>query len=462
LKIGMVHAAEIRSRICQRKTSLGGQSAHANCGKFYGRGVTSGTDTVIDRCVRQIAAGLQERLGELTAVIRRLLEDEIPELAQDQQSAELLGASIGGNVETVLHAMRYGIDVERVQAPTAAMEYARRLAQHGVPVHGLVRGYRIGQRRMQELVSADIHLTDMEPMAKVAVLERMSAVMFDYIDWMSQQVVEVYEEERERWLENQNSLRALRVREILAGRTSTDVDAASTTIRYPLRWHHLAVVLWYPPGGDRSELTRLQRFLREMGQATGVGAPPLFVAADAMCGWGWLPFRAAAPEAVDKARQFALTYTGAPCVGIGSMAPGLTGFRASHRMALAAQTVAAARESRTPSVVAAGDPGVSVAALLGADITRAREWVGEVLGELAADNENDARLRETLHVFLSCDGSYKLAAERLNLHSNTVKYRIGRAVARRGRDIENDRLDVEVALLLCHWYGTAVTRQQGR
>jgi DNA-binding PucR family transcriptional regulator len=69
-------------------------------------------------------------------------------------------------------------------------------------------------------------------------------------------------------------------------------------------------------------------------------------------------------------------------------------------------------------------------------------------------------LRDTLHIFLSCDGSYKLAAERLNLHSNTVKYRIGRAVARRGRAFDNDRLDVELALLLCHWFGSAVTPQR--
>ena len=71
--------------------------------------------------------------------------------------------------------------------------------------------------------------------------------------------------------------------------------------------------------------------------------------------------------------------------------------------------------------------------MLGEDITQAREWVAEVLGDLAVDNENDARLRETLLVLMSSDGSYKLAAERLNLHSNTVKYLVGRAVARRGR-----------------------------
>jgi GGDEF-like domain/PucR C-terminal helix-turn-helix domain len=423
--------------------------------------MTSGTDTDVDRCVRQIAAGLHQRLGELTAIIQRLLQEEIPELARDAQSIELLGASIGGNVDTVLHAMRYGIDVQRVEAPTAAMEYARRLAQHGVPVHGLVRAYRLGQRRMNELVFAEAQATGMEPMARVAVLEKMSATMFAYIDWMSQQVVEVYEEERERWLENQNSLRALRVREILAAKTPVDVDAASSTIRYPLRWHHLAVVAWYPDAGsDGNELPRLQRFLRDMGQAAEVASSPLFVAANAVCSWGWLPFRAAAPEAVDEVRQFAATYADSPSVGIGSMAAGVGGFRRSHRRALAARAVGAAREPHKPTVVAADDPGVLVAAMLGGDITQAREWVAEVLGDLGVDNENDARLRETLLVFLSSDGSYKLAAEQLNLHSNTVKYRVGRAVARRGRAIGAERLDVELALLLCHWYGSAVTQQR--
>jgi DNA-binding PucR family transcriptional regulator len=82
--------------------------------------------------------------------------------------------------------------------------------------------------------------------------------------------------------------------------------------------------------------------------------------------------------------------------------------------------------------------------------------VAAVLGDLASDNENDARLRETLRVFLGCGCSYKVAAEDLNLHSNSVKYRVGRAIARRGREIGSDRLDVELALLACHWYGSAV------
>ena len=197
--------------------------------------------------------------------------------------------------------MRYDIAVERVEAPTAALEYARRLAQHGVPVNALVRAYRLGQRRMNELIFAELRAIDIPESMRVPVIEAMTATMFDYIDWMSQQVVVVYEDERERWLENQNSLRGLRVREILAATKTIDVDAATTSIRYPLRWHHVGLVMWYPDQGtEGDELARLQRFLRELGEAAGAGAGPLFVAADRICGWGWLPYRAPVADAVQR------------------------------------------------------------------------------------------------------------------------------------------------------------------
>jgi DNA-binding PucR family transcriptional regulator len=147
------------------------------------------------------------------------------------------------------------------------------------------------------------------------------------------------------------------------------------------------------------------------------------------------------------------------------MAGGVDGFRRSHREAEEARGVAivsARPDSSAPTVIAASDPGLSVVARLGGDVADTREWVAAVLGDLATDNENDARLRETLRVFLSCGSSYKAAAEELSLHFNSVKYRVGRAVARRGREISSDRLDVELALLACHWYGAAVLQPDTR
>jgi DNA-binding PucR family transcriptional regulator len=414
-------------------------------------------DVGVARHIAKTAARLQERLAQLSSAIRLGLEDQIPELRGDARVMELHGPSVEGNVDTLLHALRYNIAVERVEAPTAALEYARRLAQHGVPLHALVRAYRLGQHRMNELVFAEVRTIDVPEPTRYAVLEAMTATLFEYIDWITQQVIVVYEDERERWLEDQNSLRAVRVRDVLAAPKPVDVDAATTTIRYPLRWHHLAVMMWYPDTGtDADAIARLQRFLRELGQATGAAATPLFVAADRTCAWGWLPYRTATPAAEAEVRRFTEGKRDGPDIAIGTMRSGVAGFRHSHREAERARRVALIAEGAEPTLICASDPGFSVAALLGADVTDTRAWVAGTLGALAADTDNDARLRETLRVFLGCGSSYKQAAEELNLHFNTVKYRVRRAIARRGRGIDSDRLDVELALLTCHWYGAAV------
>lgn len=392
----------------------------------------------------------------VSSLIKDALEQLIPELRGDARTVELLGASVEGNVDTILHALRHGIAVERITAPTAALEYARRLAQHGVPVNALVRAYRLGQRRLTELVFAELHAIDMEPTTRIAVIEEITDVLFAYIDWISQQVVAVYEEERERWLENRNSVRAMRVREVLAQDTAVDVDDATAAIRYPLRRHHVAMVLWYPDAdSDSDDLARLQRFVRELAGAVDVAAAPLFAAADRTSGWVWLPYTSDPDDPAARIRRFAATRPDAPHIAIGAAGVGVEGFRRSHRQAQQARTVAG-RSGAADKVVAATDPGLTAAALLGENPAAVRDWVADVLGPLATDTASDARLRDTLRVFLRTGSSYKAAAQELDLHYNSVKYRVSRAVSRRGRPIADDRLDVEIALLVCRWYGKSV------
>ncbi|MBU3064935.1 helix-turn-helix domain-containing protein [Nocardia sp. NEAU-G5] len=413
-------------------------------------------DVAVGRYIEAIAARMNARVTQVSAAIQAALEDDIIDLRGDARTAELLGASVEANVDTLLHALRHDLPVERIQAPAAAVEYARRLAQQGVPVHALVRAYRLGQRRLTEMVFAELHEMAIPPGDRISAIERITAIVFEYIDRITEQVVVIYDDERERWLETRNSLRALRVRELLTTRKAVDADETSTVIRYPLRWHHIALVLWYSDAGD-SEIPRLQQFVRELAQELATDANPLFVAADPACAWAWLPYRAAPPDPAPVLRARAASSPAAPGIAIGRAGSGVAGFRRSHRQAGQAQAVAAAGGMANP-VVAASDPGLAAAALLGDDLAETREWVGETLGELARDTDNDARLRETLRVFLRTGSSYKAAAEELDLHFNSVKYRVGRAVARRGRPIAQDRLDVELALLVCHWYGPVVLR----
>lgn len=64
------------------------------------------------------------------------------------------------------------------------------------------------------------------------------------------------------------------------------------------------------------------------------------------------------------------------------------------------------------------------------------------------DARTGAGLRETLEAFLECSGSWSRAAQRLHLHVNTVRYRIGRVEELTGRNLAelSDRVDVYLAL----------------
>ncbi|MEU1205856.1 helix-turn-helix domain-containing protein [Nocardia sp. NPDC005825] len=420
-------------------------------------------DVGADRFVAAVAERMNERVADVSVAIRMFLEGDIAELRGDPRTGELLGASVESNVGTILNALRYSLPVAGIQAPPAAVEYARRLAQQGVPAAALIRAYRLGQRRMTELVFAELHTLAIPADDRITVVEHITAILFDYIDRITEQVVAIYDDERARWLENQNSIRAVRVREVLEGRTSIDVDAVTEAIRYPLRWHHLALVLWYPESETNGDaIPRLQRWIRELADAVGVASSPLVVAADQVSAWAWLAYRSDPGDPVAEIRQFAAARPGSPDIAVGAPGQGLEGFRSSHGGAQRARAVAVARGLPTAGVVAASDPGLATAALLSADLAATRAWVGEVLGELAGDNEHDARLRDTLWAFLRTGSSYKAAAAEVDLHFNSVKYRVARAVARRGRPIGDDRLDVELALLVCHWYGTAVLRPPPR
>ena len=139
----------------------------------------------------------------------------------------------------------------------------------------------------------------------------------------------------------------------------------------------------------------------------------------------------------------------------GDAAKGTTGFRLTHRQALAAQAVALAAGS-PPRAVAFSEVA-PVAMMLGSsDLLRA--WVLSTLAGLAADDEHHARLRETLLAFLQSGGSYKTTAERLMLHKNTVQYRIRKAEESLGRPVGENRHDVELALQASHWLGSSVLR----
>ena len=217
-----------------------------------------------------VSGALTPRAAEISADIYQLIVREIPQLRGDRRVLALLEASVGENVATVLHVMQHGIDLENVHAPAAAEEYARRLAQRGVPIAALLRAYRIGSARFQDWCLEELgRRTDNASIVSAAGL-RIADVLASYIDRVSEELVSAYEAEKENWLRNLSAARAARVRALLSG-DRIDLESSEAILGYRLRQHHVGVVCWTgeaDAGGGA--LARLEQATGELARACGL------------------------------------------------------------------------------------------------------------------------------------------------------------------------------------------------
>lgn len=420
-----------------------------------GGGNRDGANDALTQAVAGIGTRLDARLADITRSISDVLVSDIAELRDEEQLQQVLADSVAANVDAFFAAARHGISIDLLHAPAAAIEHARRLAQRDISANALVRSYRLGHQAVLKAVLQEIRAADFDPGLALDVFDVMSTISFNYIDRISQEVVEVYQQARESWLENRNSVRITEIRELLAG-GDVDIDAATVAIRYPLQRTHLAVVLWCDDSEDR--LSEMERLVQQFAASIGAADTPLFISVDRATAWAWVAVPAAAVgEAVTWLGG--LVPADGPYVAVGTPQAGVAGFRLSYRQAEDARIVAVASGPQRRRFTAFSHRGIALAALLGSNVDVLSAWATEVLGPLACSTDSDQRLRETLQAFLKAGGSNKAAAEELHLHTNSVKYRVQRAIERRGRPIEDDRLDVEVALLLCSQFGDRLLDQ---
>ena len=101
----------------------------------------------VAQCASDVSSVLTPRTAEIAADVYGLIVRDIPQLRSDKPVLSLLEASVAENVATMLHVLQHDIDLDKVHAPAAAQEYARRLAQRDVPISALLRAYRIGSDR---------------------------------------------------------------------------------------------------------------------------------------------------------------------------------------------------------------------------------------------------------------------------------------------------------------------------
>jgi len=403
-----------------------------------------------------VSSMLTPRTTEISADVYNLIVREITQLRSDKQVLSLLDASVAENVATMLHILQHDIDLEKVHAPAAALEYARRLAQRGVPIAALLRAYRIGSARFQDWCLEELGRSTDDAAMVSAVGLRIADITARYIDQVSEEVVSSYEDEKENWLRNLSAARAARVRALLASER-IDVDGSEAVLRYRLRQHHVGVVCWADEAeGETGALARMEQVTLELARSTGCAGRPLFLPQDELTAWAWLPLGGRDAFPVPEAGRHLPRDEPGIRFALGAAGAGAAGFRRTHEQALGAHAVALA--AGPAGQVITGFADVAPLALMSGSIELLRAWVAETLGSLAADDDHNSTLRHTLRVFLQEGGSFKATAERLTLHKNTVQYRVRKAEESIGGPVARDRLQVELALLACHWLGASVLR----
>jgi hypothetical protein len=412
--------------------------------------VTTTAETAVAERVARAVRRVQAMRGQITTVVVGHLASEISALPHDDDMLELLGLAADESIAAGLYALEQGVDPRILGAPPAAALYARRLAQRGVPVSVLLRGYRLGSSSFVEWLLEQLAADeDADPAstasATVVVLRTTTA----YVDTVSELLVAAYEHEREAWSQHYSIARTSRITAMLEGQ-DVDIDATEIALGYRLRQTHLAAQLWFDDLCPGADVMRLER--AATAAAAVHGGQHLLVLTDEASAALWL----AVPEDTEDLAPVVAALTAhhpAPRVALGRPGFGLAGFRASHRQAVAARRVVTAGRAGMPATTFAE---VGTVALLCADLEATRAWVVDTLGPLAADDENAERLRETVRIFLNLGSSHTAAAERLLLHKNSVQQRVARAEALRGRPFREDRADVELALRACHLLGASV------
>jgi DNA-binding PucR family transcriptional regulator len=404
--------------------------------------------------------GSEERMREL---ILRFTEDAewLPSVSQDITDAihaELadvnadpeLRASTYASTDSVLRLIvdlsRTGRPPSEAVPPPAAVDYAREFVRRGLPVDSLLRAYHIGQGTFFRRWATRAHELIVDPQELTEAVELGANWTFDYVDRLSDGLVQRYGQERERWVRSAAAVRSQVIDGLLAGEP-LDAERASSRLGYELGRNHLAFAIWTdaPEGRSDVALAMIERAAVHLVSSLGMAAP-LLVPRARMCIAGWIGLRGDT-HIVDLGRA-RIDVRSFPTVlaAFGSPGVGVAGFVRGHHEAFHARRIAQLTQQRAGTVI--HYDAVALAALASTDVGEAREFVRAELGQLLGDDDQFVRLNATLRVYLEENMSPSRASRRLGVHENTISNRIKAAQELLPHPIEQRTCELQVALRL--------------
>ncbi len=403
------------------------------------------TTTTLRRALVQL---LTARAAEISDEITRMTEEKIERVRTENIEREWIRVSSRAHIEVKNHLLAHPEDLRSAAVPVGAVSLVRELARQGMPLHEILRSYQLSSARWYQICTEALATLTDDVEVLVAESIAVSKLASDYLDHVCAQISAEYEDERERWLRQEESVRLDRVLALLHD-PAADVDEAERSLGYRVRQKHLAVIAWVDAADDQGEeLIRAQRAVKRTAALLDGHGRPFVIARDSRTLWAWIP----QPAGRTAAAEEVITPADAGVrVALGEPASGMAGFAGSHRQAAAAFDVGRVSTARTVFPYAE----VSALAFLVAEPERARFWVRETLGVLAGVTRREDVLRSTLRVYLRSLQSATVTARELNCHKNTVIYRITTAEQLLGHGINERPLDLALALQAHAWLGAA-------
>lgn len=315
------------------------------------------------------------------------------------------------------------------------------LAGEGISFERVVRGLRLVRQEwtVALLDQAEAHVPAEE---RGPVLRDLTDVVNEFFDQTMDAVIADYMHQRQRLLARRLADQRTMIDSIVAG-DQVSASAVRDVLGTDLTGHHLGLVLWRE---DSRSVADPQGDLEHTAHkaAAALDSPALLtIAADRSTLWAWAT--SAAPIDAGALPRAQLAGPTGIRIAVGRCAPGPAGFRRTHLAALDARR-AAQPGKRTGSITVYDD--VALFALMSTDSERARWFVHDELGPLAAPDRAGADLRATLLAYLDHGGSLIKAAEALHVHRNTVVYRLRRAEEALGRPVNDRILETHTALRL--------------
>jgi len=372
---------------------------------------------------RSLIAGLRLRREEIgQAVVTRVHAIEPPTRGGDLGYLEGLRAAIEAGIEYSIEALE-GDEDRPEPVPGAILNQASLAARSGVSQETVLRRYLAGHAVLCDFVIEEAERQSVPARTLRSGLRSQAARTDRVLAAVSAAYVQAAGATRPL---SANRRRVERVRRLLDGEL---VDPAD--LDYDLDAWHVGVVAAGP--GFRDAITRLSRSLdRRL----------LIVAVDDLSWWAWLGGRRGFEAAELEALQV-LPLPPVTRLAFGEPGESLSGWRLSHRQALAAHNVAQQeRQSTTRYADVALLASVMQDELLVSSLRRL------YLEPLEKERDGGEVARETLKAYFGAERNISSAAAALGIDRSTVTKRLRGIEERIGNRIASCSAELSIALRL--------------